>query len=167
MDKSKLIDSRGIPLSQGLFLEFGYQTRYAIYTLQDEDRTYKGKPYPSLKKLFLETEDPTEYSFANIHLLNWNQWKKIKANTKLYDEHIRYWQEELELLLRSRGIAEAIKHAEDGTFQAAKWLADRGWESRGAGRPTQASVKEEKKFQARVANDFGDDIARLEKYRNR
>ncbi|MFM0827351.1 hypothetical protein, partial [Klebsiella oxytoca] len=61
IDKKLLKDTMGRPLTQGLFLEIGYNTEYAVYTLEDEDKEYKGKTYPALKKLYLACEDPTEY----------------------------------------------------------------------------------------------------------
>ncbi len=159
MDKNKLTDSAGRPLTQSLFLEVGY-TDYAVFTLKDEDYEYKGKKYPSLKRIYLQEEDPTEYEFANKHLLGWNQWKRLCEN-KLIRKYIDEWREELELKLRSRGIKEAIKNAEGGGFQAAKWLAERGWEQRGAGRPSKDEVERQKKFEARVAEDYSADVVRL------
>lgn len=159
MDKSKLLDVGGKPLTQSLFLELGY-TEYAVYTLKDEDYEYKGKVYPSLKALYVALEDPTEYVFANMYLLGWQHWKRICEN-KAIRKYIDEWREELELKLRSRGISEAIKAAEAGGFQAAKWLADRGWDTRAAGRPSKEEVEREKKFQARINDEYGSDVVRL------
>lgn len=159
MDKTKLLDNMGKPLTQSLFLEVGYSD-YAIYTWKDRDHEYNGKIYPSLKRLYIEFEDPTEYEFANTYLLGWNQWKRLCDN-KIIRREIDQWREELELKLRARGIKEAIKAAESGGFQAAKWLADRGWDTRGAGRPSKEEVEKEKRIQARVNDEFGADVVRL------
>lgn len=159
MDKTKLLDVGGKPLTQSLFLEIGY-TQYAIYTLKDVDYEYNGKLYLSLKRLYIEKEDPTEYEFANEYLLGWQHWKRLCEN-KVIRKYIDEWREELEVKLRSRGIKEAINAAEKGGFQAAKWLADRGWEQRGAGRPSKDEVEREKKFQARVSDEYGADVVRL------
>ena len=64
LDKSKMLDSMQRPLTQSLFLELGY-TDFAIFTLKEDDYVYNDKTYISLKKLYLEMEDPTEYDFAN------------------------------------------------------------------------------------------------------
>ena len=159
MDKSKLLDNMGKPLTQSLFLEVGYSD-YAVYTLKDRDHEYNGKIYPSLKRLYVEFEDPTEYEFANEYLLGWNQWKRLCEN-KLIRKEIDTWREELELKLRARGIREAVKAAEAGGFQAAKWLADRGWDTRGAGRPSKDEIEKEKRMQARISDEFGADVVRL------
>ena len=160
MDKSKLQDTMGRPLTQSLFLELGYKTEFAIYTLKDDDYTYEGKVYPSLKRLYLEEKDPTEYTFACSNLLGWKHWLRLCAN-KIILKHIEEWREELEVKLRSEGIKKAFLSAEGGSFQAAKWLADRGWEARGAGRPSKEAVERETKMQARVKDDFAEDVAYL------
>jgi len=54
-----------------------------------------------------------------------------------------------------------ISSAADGSYQSAKWLVDRGWDVKGAGRPSKQEVEREKKFQARVSEDFQADVVRL------
>ncbi len=157
--KADFVDSMGKPMTQSLFLEIGYSDK-AVYTLKEDDHDYNGKIYPSLKRLYLECADPTEYSFAKEHLLGWRHWQRICEN-KALKGHIMEWREELEVMLRCQGIKAAIQNATEGGFQAAKWLADRGWESRGAGRPTKAEVEREKKFLARAEEEFSADIVRL------
>jgi len=159
VDKERMLDSGGKPLTQSLFLEVGY-TEHAVYTLKEEDHEHKGKTYPSLKRLYLEIADPTEYEFASQCLLGWRHWKRLCEN-KLIRKHIEEWREELELKLRSQGVKEAIKAAEAGGFQAAKWMADRGWDSRPAGRPSKAEIEREKKFAARISDEYGADVVRL------
>lgn len=158
-EKPEMLDTGGKPKTQSLFLEIGY-TEHAVYTLKDQDHEYNGKVYPSLKRLYLEMEDPTEYEFANTYLINWRHWKRICDN-KVLRQYIDEWREELELKLRCRGVKEVIKAAEEGTFQAAKWLTDKGWDNRLAGRPTKAEIEREKKFQSRVSDEFGADVVRL------
>jgi len=79
-DKSKLIDTRGRPLTQSLFLEIGYNVEFAVYTLKEFDYEYDGRLYPSLKRLYLQHEDPVEYSFVDTYLYNWDQWQRLCAN---------------------------------------------------------------------------------------
>lgn len=159
IEKSKLLDNMGKPLTQSLFLEVGY-TDYAVYTWKDRDYEYKGRLYPSLRRLYIEMEDPTEYEFANTHLLNWKQWQRLCEN-KLIRKEIDEWREELELRLRSKGIKHIISNAKQGGYQSAKWLADKGWDLRSAGRPSKEEIEREKKFQSRVSEEFSADIIRL------
>ena len=161
IDKTKLKDTSGRPLTQSLFLEIGYDTEKAIYTLKDEDHEYKGNTYYSLKQLYLEMEDPTEYEFANTYLLGWQHWKRLKAN-KMLSKHFEEWEEELELRLRAQGIRAAIDQAaDDKGFQAAKWLADKGWQKNSVGRPSKHDKLREERMQAKLDDEFSADVIRL------
>jgi hypothetical protein len=157
--REQMLDVMNKPLTQSLFLEIGY-TDAAIYTLKEVDHEHNGKVYPSLKRLYLEMADPTEYEFATTYLLGWRHWKRLCDN-KFIRTHIDEWREELEIKLRCRGVKQVLIAAETGSFQAAKWMSDRGWSNRGAGRPTAADIKGEKEFQARVESEYGADVVRL------
>ena len=163
MDKSKLKDSRGRPLTQSLFLEVGYNTEYAVYTLKDEDYVYHGKTYPSLKRLYLEMEDVIEYEFANTYLLGWEHWLRI-ANNKVFSKRVDSWRHELELKLRSQAVKDIIDMtAEEKSFQAAKWLADKGWGKNPVGRPSKASKFDEDEFNEKMEEEYGAVIAQFQK----
>lgn len=159
IDKSRMLDSGGKPITQSLFLEIGY-TEMAIYSLKEEDCIYEGRTYPSMRKLYVEMGDPTEYLFAKTYFLGWKHWKRVCEN-KLIRKNIDEWREELEVKLRSEGVGLAIKAAKEGGFQASKWLADRGWDNRGAGRPSKEEMEREKKIQSRIADEYGADVVRL------
>lgn len=161
LDKSRLKDAQGRPLTQSLFLEIGYEEDKAIYTLKDEDHEYKGNTYYSLKKLFLEMEDPTEYLFANTYLLGWQHWQRLNKNRAL-TKHFEEWREELELSLRAQGIRAIIEQsAEEKAFQQANWLAEGKWNKRGAGRPSKNEKIKEERIQARLEEEFAGDVVRL------
>jgi len=161
MNKTKLIDTMGRPLTQSLFLECGYNVQYAVFTFNDEDKTYDGRIYPSLKKLYLECEDPTEYQFAKKHLLGWNHWKRLNEN-KMLREHFDEWREELEVMLRCDAIKSIIDMTADGSnYQAAKFMADRGWDKRGAGRPSKAEKEREARISDKIDYEFEADIVEL------
>jgi hypothetical protein len=163
IDKSLLKDSMGRPMTQSLFLEVGYNTDTAVYTLKDDDFYYEknGHTYPSLKRLYLEMEDIVEYEFANTYLLGWNHWKRLNEN-KLFHKRFEEWREELELSLRSQAVRSIIDStAQDGNFQSAKWLADRGWNKREPGRPSKSEKVKEEKIQKRIDDEFSADVVRL------
>lgn len=165
VDKSKLIDVMGRMLTQGLFLEINYDD-FAIYTLKDYHHTKDGKFYPSLKVLYLEMEDPTEYEFANKYLLGWPQWKRICEN-KVLLRYIVEWREELELKMKAKAVREmqALVNSEQGSFQAAKYLAEKGWDKRQAGRPSKAEIAKKIAIDQHVSDEFAGDVKRLEDYR--
>ena len=159
IDKSRLVDSTGRPLTQGLFLEMGYG-EHAVFTLKEYDHVWQGKEYPSLKRLYLEMEDVTEYMFASTYLLGWKQWQRLCAN-KVVLSHIDEWRDELEFKIRSRAARSMIQQAEAGNFQATKWLADRGWIARAAGRPSKEEKAGHLAKEQRLTDEFSEDIERL------
>lgn len=162
IDKEKLKDTLGRPLTQGLFLEFGYDTRYAIFTFNDEDKDYEGVKYISLKKLFLSCEDPTEYEFSTKYLLGWRHWQRMNENKQLKEE-FDVWREEFEIKLRSEAVRAIIDMTAEGSnFQAAKWLADRGYDKRGAGRPSKSELERGKRINDRIGQELYADIDRMD-----
>jgi len=142
---------------------YGSQKKFrSPYTLKEDHLTDKEGDRISLKKMYLEMEDPTEYMFANTYFASWKHWKKVCASPQLADE-IEEWREELEIKLRATGIKQMINKVKSGvaTFQTEKWLADRGFIEKKAGRPTKAAVEAEKKRQARIQDEFAEDTVRL------
>lgn len=158
VDKTKLLDKMGRPLTQSLFLEHNY-SEYAAFTLNDEDKMYKGTLYPSLKRLYLDIADPTEYQFAKKYLLGWRHWKRLNENKTLcvyFDE----WREELEVMLRSEGLL-AISEMADN-FQAQKYLAEKGWEKNKVGRPPK---EVNSNIEDRIADELKDTLVRMDSYK--
>lgn len=167
VDKEQLQDTMGRPLTQSLFLELGY-SEYSVYTLKEQDYAYKGKNYPSLKRLYLEEEDVTEYEFAIKHLLGWQHWKRLCDNKQIR-KHIDEWREELELKIRSQAMRDMVSMCanEGGNYSAAKFLADRGWEKRAPGRPSKAEQEKTLRVSERVQAEFDADVVRMESFRNK
>lgn len=158
MDKSKFKDEKGRYIVQGLFLEDRYNTDLAVYTLDGQDKEYKGHVYPSLKRLYLEEGDPQEYLFAEKHLFDWPHWQRLCKNA-IVGKHINDWREELALSLRSEGIATLINLAiNENSYQAAKWLADEGWVKNKRGRPSQEEIDGEVKRRAAIEEQFAEDF---------
>lgn len=162
IDKSRFKDSGGRYITQSLFLEFNYNQDLAVYTFDGEDKTYKGVVYPSLKRLYLESEDITEYTFSNQHLYNWEHWQKMKEN-KLLRTHFDQWAEEMEVYLRSQGLRSVVEMSENN-FQAAKYLSEKGWDKRGVGRPSKGDFAREERIRDSMA-DYTGDVVRLQEYK--
>lgn len=160
-DKSKFKDDNNRYIVQGLFLEDRYNPDLSVYTFDGEDKKYKGKLFPSLKRLYLEHGDPAEYSFARKYLYDWDHWQRLCRN-KICRTHIDKWREELELSLMCEGIATLIDLAtHKESYQAAKWLADRGWVKSERGRPSKEEIEGELKKRADQANEFEQDFQLL------
>lgn len=164
ISKNSMLDSAGRPLTQSLFLELGYSD-LSVYTLKDQDYNYKGKELPSLKRIFLEHEDPTEYDFAVTHLLGWKHWQRLCDN-KAIIKHISQWREELELKVRSQAVRDIMDMSADGSYQASKYLADKGWDKAAVGRPNKAAKAREDKMNSLMNDDFAGEVTRMENYRN-
>lgn len=166
IDKEAMIDDKGAARTQSLFLETSYgDPSNAIYTLKPRDHVYKGKKFPSIKRLFLEAEDPTEYNFAYTYFLDWDHWQQIKKN-KLIASYMKGWAEELEIRARALGIRTMFDLALDGdkpNFQAAKFIADGGWDKRTPGRPSKEAIERETRIQAKIRDEFSDDLARMKR----
>lgn len=159
-DKSKMKDKMERPLTLGLFLEVKYDKEFAMYSLGEEDKVYHGVTYPSLKRLYLEMEDPIEYKFATTYLLGWKHWQRICENAMLR-RHVDEWRTELELKLAATGVEMMLEQAETN-MQAAKWLAERGWGKRGAGRPKKEAMEMDRRVQEALDNEYSADIIRLD-----
>lgn len=166
---TKLMDGMGRFKTNSLFLETCVDQAKkpdAVYTLKPYDHEYKGKIYYSLKKIYLEMEDPTEYLFATTYLAGWNHWKRI-CNNKAFVEFIEEWREELELKLRAKGFKQVLEAAqEDGNlgYNASKFLVDKGWkEGKGRGRPTKAEKEKQRKQDQQLVGSFEEDLKRLKR----
>lgn len=114
--------------------------------------------YPSLRRLYLETADPTEYEFATKYLWGWEHWQRILGN-KLLLKEVERWREELEVKLRSRGVKAALSLTE-GSFNAAKWAADGGWNIK-RGRPSKAEMERARKMREKALEEVKEDASRI------
>jgi len=160
-DKSRFKDEKGRYIVQGLFLEDRYNTDLAVYTLDGADKDYKGVIYPSLKRLYLEQCDPKEYLFASKYLFDWDHWQRM-CNNAIVGRHIEKWREELELSLVSEGVSALIDLAlNEKSYQAAKYLADRGWDKRARGRPSKEEIEGHLKRTLADTNEYDRDFELL------
>lgn len=153
-------------ITQALFFELKHDHERALYTLKEEDHTLPdGRVLPSLKRLYLECLDPTEYEFATTYFYSWKHWKRCLGN-KLVLKEVEEWREELEIKIRSEGLRGAINNAMDGNYQANKWLVDKGWVEKIPGRPTNERVEGELKQAARMKEAHQSDLDRISEYLN-
>lgn len=166
-DKRKFKDEKGRYIVQGLFLEDRYNDDMAVYTFAGEDKTYKGKVFPSLKRLYLEFGDPKEYTFANEYLYDWPHWRRL-CNNAIVSRHIEEWREELQLKLVSEGVLDLITLAQDhNSYQAAKYLADRGWDKSEKGRPSKEQIDGELKKRADKVEEDNKDFQLLKLHKEK
>ena len=156
-------DALGKWLTLAMFWESRHPKYTPTYTLKDYDMERDGVFYPSLKKIYLEKSDPTEYLFATEVFDSWPHWQAI-CNSYRIRPIIAKWREELEVKLRAEGVRAIMTSAiNDGSkgVTAAKYIAEKGWEKH-RGRPSKDEVDGERKMAASVAKELEDDLARME-----
>lgn len=165
-------------ITKGLFYEHNYgEDRttstgkdFTCFTLKDVDHTAHGKQFVSLKRLYLETEDPTEYEFATKHLGGWDHWKALCA-CSWFEEYIEAWRAELQLKLQSRALKNLMFEAENNgknAYDANKFLIAKGYLPKETklpgkrGRPSKEEVKAEAQKQVELIKRLEEDKKRLE-----
>jgi hypothetical protein len=131
------------------------------YTLKDFDH----QGYPSLYRLYLEVSDPTEYTFATKHFYNYDHWMKV-SQTRWMAPLVSKWRTELELKIRSAALARLIAEGKATTsknsFQANKYLLEKGWlDKESKGRPSKEAVQAEAKRQAAELKTLDEDYLRI------
>jgi hypothetical protein len=135
----------------------------AVFTLGEEDIEYEGRILPSMRKLFLSYNDPTGYQFAKEVLGSYEHWKRL-CKASWFQAHLSTWLEELEVKLMSSSIRKIKDVAGTDTaqaFNAAKYLAERGWVPK-KGRPSKDAIQREARIQAQVEEAVEEDAQRLQ-----
>ena len=121
-------------LLQSLFIQKNTEGT-ALYSLTATDVIKEGQEYPSLRKLFIETDDPTEYTFSQLHLDGWEHWQKLQRSTFL-TPYIKEWRKELDVKIKSRALASIIASSQGTSreaFAAQKYLSDGGYKPKQTG----------------------------------
>lgn len=151
-------------LLKGLFYEqTGADKTGVKYTLKDEDHL----GYPSLSRLYLEMNDPTEYSFALAYLESWDHWLML-LECNWFKPYVERWRQELEVKIRSKALASIIREAKNASkdsFAANKFLIQGGWLPKAAskrGRPSKEDIQEAASKEIDLLKQVTDDFNRLE-----
>lgn len=154
----------GQRLLRGLFFETTMADKTGVvYTLKDRDH----EGYPSLYRLYMEQDDPTEYTFATTHLDSWDHWTTLCECT-WFKPYLSRWRKELEVRAKAKALL-AIKALADNPdskehYQASKYLLNAGWKDKpgnGRGRPSKDDIKSEAKRQADDLRSLDDDFQRI------
>ncbi len=166
-DKSKFKNNQGVHLLKPIFFELDEVGRpFAQYTLKNYDHTFEQREYKSLRRLYVELEDPTEYLFAETYLDGWEHWKKL-SNSSFFQTYLKDWREELEIRLRAKALVRIKARAEANTkdsLQADKTLLTGGWkteEEKTRGRPTKAKITEEADKLFKQRSEYDEDFERI------
>ncbi len=158
LSKPPYKDSNGRFITQSLFYETKSPGAEAgpFFTLKDYDHTVDGVVYPSMKNLYIDMCDPTEYEFAIKYLGSWDHWQRL-CSAGWFIPIVREWRDEVEVKVRCIGVKEMLKRK--SSPDAAKWLAE------GKFVKDTRTGKDKKIRQQKIANDMrstlDDDARRL------
>jgi len=160
--RGRFRDKMGRYRTQSLFREMAYgklANHGPLYTLKDEDPQEK---LPSLKRLYLESNDPTEYEFAIAAFGEWNHWKLISELAWMQD-YVYQWRAELEIKMRSEAVRVILEESRSGKgkYNAAKFISDAGWKPKSRGRPSKAEVTQQAKIQVGINASIAEDLERI------
>lgn len=162
LDISKLRTSNNIPKTQALFYEKSKGKLYdnPVFTLDrafdlcySETENTQEQYFWSLRRLYLEAEDPHEYQFATNILGSWDHWVKL-TESGFFIPYIEAWREELSIKLASKGVKSLLDKATGGDVVASKFLASKEWHK--IHTKIEAKVKDKK-----VDTEVADDLARI------
>lgn len=112
-----------------------------VYTLKDNDHA----GYPSLRRLFLDLGDPTEYYFAQRYLDGWAHWERL-CDCDWFRPYIERWRRELELIIRSQALMRIRMIASSPgkeSFMANKFLLSGSWKMHNNTKIAKDEIKEE------------------------
>jgi len=155
IDSSIFKDVIGRWRTQSLFLETevdpATRAKYPPIFLLKEDKDRDG--LTSMKRIYMEQGDPTEYRAALAIFGCWDAWENLVTKAPFFQPYLEKWRAELALRLRSEAtnaiIDVGVRHKTmSGTqYQAAKWVAELGWNNqsssggnKGGGDPQSAPV---------------------------
>ena len=157
-------DSLGRFLTLCLFQEnYEHQNKKypPVYSLRDPDPD-NAKQLPSFKKLFMDTKDITGYKVAMQELGSWEHMQKL-FKSKWFMSYFVKWVDEMEIMLKAEGLLKIQEHVSgegSTSFQAAKYLSDKGWEPK-RGRPTKAEKAKEAAKEKALEDALEDDMERV------
>lgn len=161
--ENKFKNDMGTRYLKGLFYETTSSDKSTVsYTLKDEDHL----GFPSLYRLYLETNDPTEYQFAIKHLDGWVHWEAL-LKCSWFEPYVERWRRELELRFKSQSLQRIMtmsKVPSKEQFMANRYLLEKGWEPKVTntkGRPTKADITKAASEQVQITGRISDDLVRL------
>jgi hypothetical protein len=159
----------GMTHTKGLFYETtlpeNREEMGTSWTLKENDHQADGRVYKSMKKMYIEMEDVTEYDFAHAALGSYKHWERL-LESPIIRPHIDQWRKELNLKLKARAMKSIIKAATEDeklSFQAMKYLADNDYLDKNGkrGRPSKEEVQAELRKEVQTNKTLMDDAARI------
>ena len=151
--------TNGIYYTKQLFYETAdVEREFVLYTLKDQDH----EGHPSLRRLYMEIADETEFKVADTLFAGWPHWKKL-LQCQWFLEYLNEWREELRVKQASSSLSALLQKAAQGDSKVNQYLLDRKLreEKAGVGRPTRAKIKQEAALMIQDKEDIKEDLKRL------
>lgn len=150
-------------LTKAMFFETSHYPESIRFTLKLHDH----KGYPSLHRLYVDMEDPTEYLFAIEYFEGWEHWK-VLSSLDWFKPYLENMREELDLKLKAKNVERMKKVAEDpdhkSSVQAMRYLIEKGYIDKDEkiakkrGRPSkdeiEGNLKRMSEEELKLAEDF-------------
>ena len=159
--------------TKALFYEYRNTALEPTYTVHFQDRRVGDKVYKSMRLVYINTCDPTEWTFVQqVCHGDWEYWNQLQKALNNYilkpkKDSVDRWRKEMEVKMRSDAVVAIYKDTQQATpssISSAKWLA----EGRYKVKPTAAKAREEvvaSSAQEKPANtDYDEDIKRMAQY---
>lgn len=148
--------------TRSLFIETHTQGPEPLMTLKEHDIEVNGKKLLSLRRIYLEIGDPTEYQVAMEVLGSWDHWNRLLEST-VVKPYIDAMREELEIVNRSQALQAlrktALYEGAKGTV-AAKYIAEQAWKST-RGRPSKEEKAKQLRIESAIEKEMSEDAERL------
>jgi len=172
MDSKVFKNASGTWLLKAIFFEMSDSDKSRVlYTLKPEDHEVDGVTYPSLRRLYLEESDLSEYYFAEKYFGGWPHWKRLLSCSWFVD-YLSEIREELRQKLSADATRRLHQIAADpkdrGSLQANRAILDSlKPEKSPVGRPTKESIKREADRMFKDQSEIEDDLDRIRLSLNR
>jgi hypothetical protein len=143
MASEKYKNASGSRLLRGLFFEETSADKTGVvYTLKERDH----EGYASLKRLYMEIGDLTEYKFATQCLDGLEHWDML-CNCNWFKPYVEKWRRELSLKIQSIALANILEETtreSPAKFSANKYVLEQGWKPKTGqrGRPSKDAIRE-------------------------
>lgn len=149
-------------LSKQLFFETTEDKSRVLYSLKPEDHKVGKIIYPSLRRLYMELGDETEFIFAETYFGGWPHWKRL-LQSQWFLDHLVELREELSARNAAIHLNQIKQSAAQGNASSAKYLLEQGWlpKDKKVGRPTKEKIRQEAEKIALDSYDISDDLERI------
>jgi hypothetical protein len=161
--------------TRALFYEFRNPALEPTYTVHFQDRRVGDKLYKSMRLVYINTCDPTEWTFVQqVCHGDWEYWNQLQRALNNYilkpkKDSVERWRKEMEVKMRSDALLAIYADSRAGGMSAissARWLA----EGRYKLKQTTAKVREDviptpdTAVSAKDADVYAEDIQRMAQY---